>query len=112
MSWKMRKVRAGKSASNNEAIEKEREWLTEQPEDLSPEKSHTIEWLVERYDRLSGDGYRLDSIPAANFASLPAPERTKLVHEALSKIETERKELLMSIESHDDDSLAADEEND
>jgi hypothetical protein len=91
-----------------EAIDKEREWLTEHPEDLSPEESETIEWLVEWYDRLSEDGYRLDRIPAANFASLPAPERTKLVHEALSQIETERKELWMSIESHDEDSLSTD----
>jgi hypothetical protein len=84
-----------------EVIEKEREWLTEHPEDLSPEESDTIQWLVEQCDRLSGDGYRLDRIPAANFASLPAPERTQLVHEALLMIETERKELLMSIESQD-----------
>ena len=91
-----------------EAIEKEKEWLTEHPEDLSTEESDTIEWLVERYDRLSGDSYRLDLIPAANFASLPAQERTKLVHKALSTIETERKDLLMSIESHDEDSLSID----
>jgi hypothetical protein len=91
-----------------EAIEKERGWLKEHPEDLSQEESDTIEWLVERYDRLSGDSYRLDRIPAANFANLPAQERTKLVHEALSKIETERRDLLMSIESHDEDSLSID----
>jgi hypothetical protein len=91
-----------------EAIEKEREWLTEHPEDLSTEESDTIEWLVERYDQLSGNNYRLDLIPAANFASLSAQERTKLVHEALSTIETKRKDLLMSIESHDEDSLSID----
>jgi hypothetical protein len=91
-----------------DTIEKEREWLKEHPEDLSPEESDTIELLEKWYDRLSGDSYSLDRIPAANFASLPAQERTKLVHEALSKIETERKDLLMSIESHDEDSLSTD----
>jgi hypothetical protein len=91
-----------------EAIEKERGWLKEHPEDLSQEESDTIEWLVGRYDRLSGDSYKLDLIPAANFTSLPAQERTKLVHEALSTIETERRDLLMSIESHDEDSLSTD----
>lgn len=91
-----------------EAIEKERGWLKEHPEDLSQEESDTIEWLVKMYDRLSGDSYRLDLIPAANFANLTAQERTKLVHEALSTIETERKDLLMSIESHDEDNLSTD----
>ena len=90
------------------AIEKQREWLTKHLEDLSPEESQVIEWLCQQHDRLSGDSYRLDRIVAANFASLPAPERTKLIHEALSTIETERKDLLMSIESHDEDSLSTD----
>jgi hypothetical protein len=91
-----------------EAIEKQREWLTEHLEDLSPEESHVIEWLCQQHDRLSGDSYSLDRIPAANFANLPAQERTKLIHEALSTIETERKDLLMSIESHDEDNLSTD----
>jgi hypothetical protein len=91
-----------------ETIEKQREWLAEHLEDLSSEESQVIEWLCQQHDRLSGDSYRLDRIPAANFANLPAQERTKLAHEALSKIETERRELLMSIESHDEDNLSTD----
>jgi hypothetical protein len=83
------------------AIEQEREWLTENPDDLSSEESDTIEWLVERYAQLSEDNFRLDKVAAPKFANLPAKDRTKLIHEALSIIESERKELLMTIESQD-----------
>jgi predicted Zn-dependent protease with MMP-like domain len=80
-------------------LEQEHEWLTQDSDAISPEEARTIKLLWERYEQLSGDHYTLDQIKAPNFVTLPAHERTKLICEALAKIEDERKVLLMSIES-------------
>jgi hypothetical protein len=95
-----------------ETLEKEHEWLTEHPKDISLEESRTIQWLWERYEQMSKEHYSLDEVKAANFANLPAEERTKLIREALALIEADRKKLLMSIESLDREEFEPEQNDD
>lgn len=95
-----------------ETLEKEHEWLIEHSEDISPDESRTIQWLWDRYEQMSKEHYSLDKVKAANFASLPAEERTKLIREALALIEADRKKLLMSIESLDGEEFEPDQNDD
>lgn len=91
-----------------EELEKEREWFTEHPEDISSEEFQTIQWFWKQYERMSSDQYSLDKVKAPNFANLPAEERTRLIRETLALIEADRKALLMSIESLDQDGFCDD----
>lgn len=84
------------------SLEQEREWLEEHREEMSDDECDIIKYLLR--EQMDDDSYSLDGVRIPNFASLAAGERTSLVLEALTNINTERQVLLASVKSLDENS--------
>jgi hypothetical protein len=79
---------------SKEDIEKENEWVRTQGEHLSADETKIIEQLTSLTANLKGDYFKLDTVAAPNFGSMPVEQRSQIISEALGKINTERLELL------------------
>lgn len=76
------------------SIEQEREWLEEHKDDLSDDEQQVTKIIIELYDGLRNEYYRLDDTPIPNFAGLSPKERTTQAIIALDQINRERQSLI------------------
>ncbi len=86
------------AAISGVSIEEERVWLEDYNDDLSEDERRVTEIIIELYDGLQSEHYRLDGVHTPNFVALSPEERTKRAIEALNQINNERQGLLEALE--------------
>lgn len=79
-------------------LKAQRDWLEQHAKDLSVDEREIFETMIRARERLDESYFKLDETYVPNFTSLTPVERSQLAHEALEKINEERRKLLSSVQ--------------